>query len=419
MKFPAILVCLLVVSQVDSQCFSEDSRTPNVRNTTAAEWSYTSSSTDSGFTRPVSRSFTMTPAPPEDVEVQANWRGSKQWFCQLRYGNEASVRVTIVVDETAPGEFDLYVDRNRDRIIAAEDLVEGQGREREFDLICEVAQEEFVTEYPRRVRFRRDISGNQFSLGTMGFVAGIARRNDVPTPVRLVDGDVNGLFGDDRDRIWIDVNNDGIWDALNEQYPFRPMLILNETRWAVRADRSGSRFQLEEVTGVGELLLKFSNLPASAKVLEFSGMLYAEDGSAYAIPGLDKPLTVPVGRYTPQTITVLIDNGEREPWYFSFSRSTAPAENEWFSVTSDGQTNIEAVGALRFAAGVDAAKTVRPGSSIHLRPRLYTSHGLLINMSCRSKSSDSRQSEQAHNPALMSLLTSDGRDVANAKSGFA
>lgn len=399
--------------------FAQSGLKPKAPDTAVPEWRYVPSTVDNSFSRPVSRSFTMTLDPPDDVEVEAIWRGTKQWYSQVRYGNEASVRVTIVVDETAPSEFDVYVDRNRDRIIESVDLLEGEGREREFDLICEVAQEEFVSEYLRRVQFRRSISGNQFSLGTVGFVEGTASRNNVPTPVRLVDGDVNGLFADDRDRIWINLINDGIWNALNEQFPFRPMLILDEKRWAVRADRIGSRFHLEEVNGVGELRLTLTNLPASAKVISFSGMVYAEDGSAYSMPGLDKPLTVPVGRYTPQSVTVAIDCGEPDPWYFSFSRSNTPNENDWFTITAEGQTNIEAIGTLRFVAGVDTGKTVRAGSAIQLRPRLYTSHGLLINMSCRSQSSDSTQAERFHNPAIMSLQTADGMAVANGKSGFA
>lgn len=410
----AVSLCLLA-----SNVFAQENPTPTAKPAADPTWQYVDTTADTGFSRPVSRSFTMTPEPPEDLEVQATWRGSKQWYAQVRYGNEASVRVTFVIDETSPGEFELYVDRNRDRVIGLVDLVAGEGRDREFDLIAEVAQEEYVKEYLRRVHFRRSISGNQFSLGTTGFVKGTASRSDVSAPVRLVDGDVNGLFADDRDRIWVDLNNDGKWNALNEQFPFRPMLILNGKRWAVRADRIGSRFQLEEVTGVGELRLQITNLPASAKVVDFTGMVYAEDGSAYSIPGLDKPLSVPVGRYTPQNVTVVIDNGEREPWLFSFSRSSTPNENEWFTVTADGETKIEAIGGLRFVAGVDADSVVRAGSAIQLRPRLYTGHGLLINMSCRSHSTESAQLERLHNPAIMTLQTTDGRDVANTRSGFA
>jgi len=381
-------------------------------------WKYTASSND-GFSRPVSRSFLMDPEPPEDLELHVGFKGARQWFTQIRFGNEASVRVAFVLDDKGAGDFDLYVDRNRDRIVDTNDLIDGNGREREFDLIAEIAQEEFVTEYVRRVRFKLSISGNQFSLGTTGFVEGTASRGDIATPVRLVDGDVNGLFADERDRIWIDLNGDGRWDAITEQFPFRPMLILGEQRSAVRADRVGSQFRLEEVTGVGELRLTLPGLSPSMKVLEFSGMVYAEDGSAYAVSGLNEPLTVPIGRYTPQNVMVVIDSGEKEPWYFSFSRSNTPAEGDWFAVTADGQTEIDAIGQLRLLPGANAAKPVKSGAAIQLRPRLYTSHGLLINMSCRSRQGGSMQSERLHNLARMTLKTADGRGVSNATSGFA
>jgi hypothetical protein len=178
----------------------------------ADDWTYESRTDDAGFARPVSRSFSMLPDPPDDLEIQVTWQGVRQWYAQVRYGNEASVRVTVVVDEIGQGEFILFVDRNRDRVIQPVDRIEGDGRDREFDLIAQVAQEEFVKEYQRHVRLRLGITGKQFSLGTTGFVTGVARRGDLATPIRLVDGDVNGLFADDRDRIWVDVNNDGKWD---------------------------------------------------------------------------------------------------------------------------------------------------------------------------------------------------------------
>jgi len=386
---------------------------------TEPKWTYTDGTGDAGVLRPVSRSFPMSSQPLDDLQIQATFRGTTQRYAQVRYGNAASVRVTMIIDELPEGDFHLYVDRNRDRVIQPSDLVEGAGRERDFPLNAVVAQEEFLHEYPRVVRFRRGISGNQFSLGTVGYVFGTAIRDDVETRVRLVDGDVNGLFADDRDRIWIDVNSDGQWNPLGEQFPFRPMLILGERRWAVRADRVGRQFRLEEVTGVGELKMTLPGLPESARVVEFRGMVYAEDGSVYSVSKLDDTLSVPVGRYTPQSLLLVIDTGEKQPWYFTFSRSSTPKDADWFTVDVDGQTEIDAVGQLRLVAGVDASKAVRPGASVALRPRLYTGHGLLINMSCRGRQSDEFGSEQNHNPALMTLSTEADGTVDNARSGFA
>jgi hypothetical protein len=375
---------------------------------------------DAQFSAPVARSFAMSAERPEDLTAQVVWRGEQQWYGPVRYGNEASKRVTFVVDEIASGKFDLYVDRNRDRVIQPADLIDGEGRERGFDLATEIAQEEFVEHYLRRVRFRLGITGRQFSLGTTGFVAGTVLLGEQPNSVRLVDGDVNGLFGDERDRIWIDLNRDNLWDAFSEQFPFRPMLVLGDERWAVRADRVGSRFGLEAVTGVGQLRMRISALPAGAKVIDFAGMVYAEDGSAYAVNGLNEPLSVPVGRYTSQSVMVVIDAGERQPWYFSFSRSRAPEPDDWFTVEADGTIDIEAVGALSLVAGVEAPTVVKPGSAIHLRPRMHTSHGLLINMSCRGHDSAAAQNERFHNQATMTLYSAeDGDGVASAKSGFA
>ena len=384
-----------------------------------SRWHYMRGSDEPGFTRPVSRNLTMSAKPFDDLDVEVEWQGASQWYTQVRYGNEASVRVTLIVDELLDGEFHLYADRDRDRVIQSAELIEGTGREREFLLNAVVAQEEYIYEYPRVVRCRRSITGRQISMGTLGFVSGTAMRGEVRTPVRLVDGDVNGLFADDRDRIWIDVNSDGRWNPFGEQFPFRPMLILNEQRWAVRADRVGRQFRLSEVTGVGELRLMLPALSKTARIQDFGAMVSAEDGSVYSLSKLGESLKVPVGRYTPQSLRLVIDTGEKQPWYYMFSRSSTPKASDWFEVKADGKTDIDAIGQLNIFSGIETEKSTSPGASVMVKPRLYTGHGLLINMSCRGLSSDKNGSEKNHNPALICLVSQDGNAVANARSGFA
>jgi len=385
----------------------------------ANECVYIADGDDSAFGRPVSRIFALSEEALSDVEYRASFHGQVQRHAQVRYGGESSIRVALVVDQIQPGEFHLYADRNRDRVIDESDLIDGTGRERTFMLDSVIAKDEQVMEYPRQVRFRLGIVGDRFSMGTTGYVEGSALRDGSPSPIRMVDGDVNGLFGDPRDRLWIDSNNDGNWNTLQEQFPFRPILVLQGRRWAVKADRSGSRFELSEVTGVGELKFTLSSLPEHAKVLEFTGMVYSEDGSAHSISSLNEALTLPVGRYTPQGVTVVIDNGQPEPWYFSFSRSATPGADDWYEVAADSSTTIDATGTMRLLTGARSQAAVGRGGAVLLQPRLLTEHGLLINMSCRSKSGGDVSRERFHNRANITLTQPDGKLVSTATSGFA
>jgi hypothetical protein len=78
------------------------------------------------------RSISLSEDRPEDLTEEVDYRGSLQRYAQLRYGSENSRRVVLVVDELDAGEFQLFVDADRDRRITSGEMVVGQGRARTF-----------------------------------------------------------------------------------------------------------------------------------------------------------------------------------------------------------------------------------------------------------------------------------------------
>src|SRR5262249_39006342 len=84
----------------------------------------------------------LTQEKPGDLIEVVPYRGTRRLYAQLRYGSPNSTRVAVVLDETGPGAFDLYVDQNRNRKIEPEELVPGTGAVRRVPLQVELVQKE-------------------------------------------------------------------------------------------------------------------------------------------------------------------------------------------------------------------------------------------------------------------------------------
>ena len=71
------------------------------------------------------RALVLGREKPEDLVEKVAYRGdpSRRRYAQIRFGSAGSIRVTVVLDEVAPGDVDLYVDSDRTRRIDDRDRV--------------------------------------------------------------------------------------------------------------------------------------------------------------------------------------------------------------------------------------------------------------------------------------------------------
>lgn len=376
-------------------------------------WRYVDRSED---VRPVFRPIPLTAGRSPDVKERVEYRGIRRKYAQLRYGSENSTRVAIVVDELGPGQFDLYVDRNRNRIIQSNELVVGSGRQRTLELAVEIAGELGTKREPRSVMFRRSITGRTIGVATLGHVTGsVVLDGPRRVSVRRVDGDGNGLFSDSGDRIWLDLDTSGTWDPFLEQFPLCPVMQLSGQRFGLRADRLGHRMSIERIEGVGRILVELADPTANQSVQSLSGMLIGADGSAFAFER-GQVVTVPVGRYTMGSVSIaLADDSSSLPWNFVFSLYSKP--ESWREVGRDQQISLDPIGQLRLELKMERASTTcRPGQSLKIRPRLYTQDALLISASSRGETD--RYTGSNHNPAILELRSPEGRVLAHSRSGF-
>ncbi len=414
-----------------------------------SDWRFVLPAPGDPFEHTPFRALVLVREKPEDLVEKVAYRGdpSRRRYAQIRFGSAGSIRVTVVLDEVAPGDVDLYVDSDRTRRIDDRDRVAaapataaaatGGRRERVWRLPLDVAmvEKDVTRTVPRAVVFRLGASGRTLGYAAAGYLEGSITLGDKGTDpagtkqpvrrlaVRRADGDGNGLMADPQDRLWIDLNGDGRFDPSAEQFLFATVLNLDGGRYVVRSDELGSRLAVEPLIGVGTLRLAWKGGIAPAPGKEASVELHAtalgRDGSVFGLSGTE-PATVPVGEYRLGTVTIALDDtrgGQR--WSFIFSDNGAKGAPRWYKVAKDGAVSIDPIGTPSFEISLsdNAPPRIIAGADVQTQPLLYNGDGLLITVGYRGSPASPALQEVLG--AQISLRTVDSDILATAHSGFA
>jgi hypothetical protein len=378
------------------------------------EWRYVVPPPGDPFEHPPSRAVALSAAKPADLEEAAHYRGKQRRYAQLRFGSPTSVRVMVVVDEVGPGEVDLYVDARRARKIEDRNRVAGAGLSWRLRLEASFIEGNTIKTAPRSVVFRYGPASRTLSFAAAGYLEGPVQVGDRTCRARRTDADGNGLFTDPCDRLWIDLDDNGVWDSATEQFLFAPILTVGKDRYAVRADARGRRLVLERLDGEGKVRLALKPADARSAVLDMTVLLVGRDGSAVSVQG-SEAVVVPVGEYRLHTITATLSDPAGGPrWTYQFSDSGARGGPHWYAVPRDGTVTIDPIGKLDFRTGVPGGAAAAPGKELSFQPQLYTGDGLLVVFCVRgAMGGEDRESSFAETELL------DGKDRADAaRSGF-
>lgn len=383
-------------------------------------WRYVAETGTDSPIRPVFRFVTLSDTKPEELGEEVRYRGKGQKYAQIRYGSDDSRRVVVVVDEVSKDDFDLYVDTDRNRVIEAKDKVAGLGKDRTAPLDVEITRGLQIIHERRQVQWRLGVTRKTISLATLGYVEGAVLIGDKKHAVRRVDGNANGFFADGADRLWIDLNRDNQWDPLAEQFPYSPVLTLNNQRYGIRGDALGSRLAIEPLTSEGRIRLRLAGLAKDASLLKLDVMLTGEDGSAFVVSALDMPTTVPAGRYALGSVALSVQHaGAIQPTHFVFSRVGVDADTRWHDLKKDQELILDPIGKLRFALQIEKSQRIRkPGETIRVQPQLFTGDGLLIN-SCSLGDSELVSRYGNHKHCTVKLSDAKNQMVDVQTSGFA
>lgn len=346
-------------------------------------WQYHAGQEDAGFIRPLYRSLQLSPAKPSELETRVDFRGEKQFYTMLRYGTPSSLRVGVVVDRIGRSDFDLYVDTNRDHVIFPKEKVTGTGKTRQLKLNAEFAEGEFGSKMlAREVIFRNGFLASSVSFATIGYLQGNVEFERKQVPTRRVDGNGDGLFSAARDRVWLDLNQDGMWDGFGEQFAYSPIITLSDQRYQMKSDPAGNRLSIERLTGSGQLKLKFDLDEEEASVVSNNVMFVGSDGSAFTIDAHENTASVPIGTYTIGVVRLVLRDSTGQMWTYVFSDSGHRKKPPVYVVTRDQSVEVDPIGELRFTFERESREgPVKANTLLGLKPQIFTGDGLLINSS--------------------------------------
>lgn len=381
------------------------------------EWRLVVPPPDDSMAHPPVRALALSDRRPPDLKESARYRGSRRRYAQLTYGTGRAAAVAVVVDELAPGAIDLYVDADRDRDITVADRLTGTGPMWRARVGAVAPDGDATKDLPRTVLFRYGPVSRTMGVATCGFIEGRAVLDGRAVTVRRVDGDANGLFADAQDRVWVDRNGDGTWDAATEEFLFAPILRLDGRRLAVRADALGGRLSLAPLEGTGTVRLKLPPTLKPEQVGEVQATVQSRDGVVASLRGLGTGITLPAGEYRLSSLMLTLkDPHDGPPWGYVFADNGGKGYR-WHRLDASGSLALDPVGRLDFTADVAGEGVAQAGESVSVRPALHTGDGLQIERAYRgSFQSNAYDSGCA---GVISLMGDGGQILGTGRSGFA
>jgi hypothetical protein len=358
----------------------------------ADPWRYVVPAPGEPHEHPPPRALVLSAEKPTDLKETVRYRGRAQRYGQLTYGSPDSGPVTVAIDEVSADETDLYVDTARSRVIAPKDRVARTAGAWRVKLDALVKGDD-ASSAERTVMFRRGRSGRTLSFATCGYLEAKVRLAGREVAARRQDGDGNGLFADPQDRLWLDLDGDGRWDPLDEQFLFAPILTLGGNRYAAHSDPLGRRLALDKMEGTGTVCLSVRPPALAARVEQLTVTLAGRDGSVYTVCGRDAEVVLPVGDYRLSVLMCTVADPHGGPaWSFTFSDGNGRRPYRWHTLARDARLTLDPVGKLELLAAVDPGQQrCRPGDNVSVQPGLYTGDGLLICSACRVSGGESHQ----------------------------
>ena len=383
----------------------------------AGSWNYVVPAPGEPFEHPPVKALALVDAKPADLQEKVHYRGARRQYARLRYGSPDSLDVAVVLDRILPAEADIYVDADRNRVIEPKERVAGEKRTWRMPLDMAIVQGEKAKLIPRKVVFRLSRIGRTLRFAACGYLRGKVRVGDRECELRRTDGDGNGFFADAQDLLWIDLDGNGRWDGIDEQYLYAPILILDGRRYAVRSDGLGEHLALDEIQGSGIAKLALSQDTAE-RVAEVTATLVGRDGSVVGLRRNGAEATVPVGQYRLSAVSVSLKDPEKgQPWNYVFTDRNRHGAPVWYKIAKGTSVAIDPIGELALEAVlIDSDGVCRAGDKVRVKPSLHTTDGLVIAVIYRGETTSREARDRFRGE--MRLVAPAGEVLGKASTGF-
>lgn len=306
----------------------------------------------------------------------------------------------------------LWFDTDGDGALTAAERHVVSGREIEIPATIAVQTEPKVERVSRTVLFRRPAFGAGLRYAVRGYAVGRLDFAGTHHSAMLVDGNADGCLDTvGHDRVWIDLNGDGRFDGLTEQFPLGKPVAKGEHVYVIRSDPL-ARAVSANLRRPGEGILRLT-LARNLIVTKVSVELVSDLGELVAIDRLDEPVPVPHGKFRVSWLKLHVTGLDGQQWYYSFSRS----KQKYFFVPIGKETMIPLLGQLAMQVNLALSRgKAKPSETITVRPRVIADVETLYLSSCTRGSED--RIRAAEGSAEILLLSPDGEAVSRGLSGF-
>jgi hypothetical protein len=351
--------------------------------------------------------FRQTPAKPLAID-RAVLEGAQ--YGLLPVGPTPETALAVVWLPKLPGGPELWLDADGDGRLAPAERHVFSGRELERPARITVQLQPEAKQVERTIVFRRSSLGDGLRYAVRGFVQGRIVIGGHLHAMLLIDGNADGCFNSvGHDRVCVDLDDDGRFDPITEQFPLGKPLPLGGQVYVIRSDPLATHV----VAGLrsaeqGKLSLSLAGRQPGKMLAH----LLSDLGELVTIDKLDQPVNVPTGTYFVSSLDLELTDAAGETWSYAFSKD----KGEQHTVTAGQQTSVVLLRALAMQVGFERnSGRIRPGDNVTITPRLTAGDGLVLSRCQVGKDQDFRPAEAS---AEILLLSRDGQMISRGVTGF-
>jgi hypothetical protein len=280
------------------------------------------------------------------------------------------------------------------------------GKSLELPATITVALKPSAVRVERTMLFRRSATGDGLRYAVRGYAQGRLKLGDKEYAVVLIDGNADGLLDTvGHDRLWIDLDGDGHFDPLMEQYPLGKAITHKGDIFVVRSDPLAAGVVVNQ-RNIGDGKLRLTLARKHDPQSKISAEVVSDIGEFVSIDKLDEFTAVPYGEYRVASLSLQVRDAAGKSWSYRFDAEGARE----FSAPLGRETTVALVKDLEMNVMMESGERVKPGATIRVTPNLIADHSLALSR-CSGGTGDEGKAE-------VLLLGPDGKTLQRTVDGF-
>jgi hypothetical protein len=280
------------------------------------------------------------------------------------------------------------------------------GKNMELPVTITVATKPSEVRVERTLLFRTSTKGDGLRYAVRGYAQGRLKLGGAEFAALLIDGNADGLLDTvGRDRLWIDLDGNGQFDLLMEQYPLGKPIVHKGDIFVVRSDPLAAAVVVNQ-RNVGESKLRLTLAAKHDASSKITAELVSDIGEFVSIDKLDEFVSVPYGEYRISSVSIEVPDASGKNWSYRFYSQAAKD----YSAPQNIETTIELMKEFEMKVAMDGGDKVNPGTAIRVTPNLVADVSLELS-GCNGGAKDEGKAE-------VLLLGPDGKTIQRTVDGF-